>query len=379
MRQLQFVAYKMYSYDTDSFVEAALDYSRDSMIFVFDFEKIKCLYHPADIRLSHETIRFLTFRSQRLNRWLAPLRFLSNIGTIFFLFLVVITKYRPRVCWMENTYAAFITGFLRKLNFCQKTFYLPGDWLVTNRFKNPLSYFGSNILFPLLDYCACRWNDIVLNHMQAIADARDTFWKRKIAKKEGLYAYQWKINAPLEAKEGDRMTLCFLGSPREDSGLGLAISSLKELRRSGDFTLKIIGPKRQHYAHFRQLAAEMNVEPYVNFMGFIETRDLPQALADCFCGLNLVSSTESYSSFTIPGKLVHYFQYLLPVIATPGAGPMAEVISNAKIGVIVEPERNAFIGGIKVLYENKDQFRRNIINYINGQPHASLKELIERN
>jgi len=378
MKNVRLLAFKMYSYDTESFVSDILAYSRESIILVFDFEKIACYHAPESLNTGFKTRRFIVTRNKLLSKWLTPLRFLANIFCIFSTIFWLIVRFRPQICWMENTYAAFITGILRKLRFTSKTFYLPGDWLAVKKFRNPLAYFGSNILFPLLDRCACRCNDVVLNHSQAIAEARYAFWGRRITNKEALYPYKFKIKVPTATPSIKRKALCFLGSPRKDSGLDLTISALARLSKTHDFALKVIGPKRQDYERFKEFASEQGVGSKVDFMGFVKTDELPSVLADCFCGLNLINNSDSYSSFTIPGKLVHYFQNLLPVIATSGIGYMAQEIQKARIGLIIEPDVDILFNSICSVYEKQDEFRSNIIDYINAQPEVSMYELIEK-
>lgn len=377
MRQVQFLACKMYSYDTDSFINDALNYSRDSIIFVFDFEKFKCFHRPSDISLAQEEVRLLHFSDPTLNRCLAPFCFMINIFLIFFLFSRLIMKYRPSVCWMENTYAAFATGIFRRLRYCSKSFYLPGDWPMTSRYSNFWSFLANGVLFPFLDYWACRFNDVVLNHTQEIAQARYRLWNKKIAAKEALYDYKLKIKIPEGTLKKDGRAICFLGSPRKDSGLDLAILALPELRKHHDFTLKIVGPKRQGYDFFKNLSVREGVESYVQLLGFVETQNLPEVFSDCFCGLNLITDRNSYTSFTIPGKLIHYFQHLLPVIVTDGIGPMVQILKVHQLGLVIEPNIESFVKASLEIYKKREVFRENIKKYIATQPHVDIKNLIE--
>ncbi len=378
MKNIDLLAYKIYSYDTESFVSDVLKYYKNSIILVFDFEKIACWHKPSDMPQDFKTQYFCSFNSKTLNKWLSPIRFFVNTLLLFSLISWSIIKFRPKICWMENTYAAFISGIFRKLKFTTKTFYLSGDWLVSKRFKGPLTYFGSNMLFPALDYCACRWNDVVLNHSKAISDARREFWRKSITNKEASYEYKFKIKIQADGVTKNRKAICFLGSPRNDSGLDLIIMTLAKYFKNDEFTIKIIGPNRQAYEYFKKLAIDQGVGDKVRFLGFVKTDELPVILSDCFCGLNLVKSNESYTSYTIPGKLVHYLQYLLPVIATSGIGYMADEVKNKNLGVIVKPELNDIYNAVRLVFEKQVEFRSSIINYIDSQPEICIGELIKK-
>jgi len=140
--------------------------------------------------------------------------------------------------------------------------------------------------------------------------------------------------------------------------------------------LKFIGPSGG-YERIRRMAGDFRIEEHVELLGFVERDRLPQAVSDCFCGVNLLTSPDSYSSYTIPGKLVHYLQFLLPVITTPGAGVMAGVISDNRLGLVIEPRGEEFVGAALKLHLMQDEFRENISGYIAGLPRVEFQELIE--
>ncbi|MBU0477589.1 glycosyltransferase [bacterium] len=378
MSRIDILAYKTQSYDTDSFIEDILRYSKNSVLLIFDFDEITVHHKPSNISLKNKTIRFFKTKNHKLNYYLSPLLLVVHIFIIFKLFFVLCYKYRPKVCWIENSYVALIVGFLRRLGLCSKSIYGAGDWVAvgSNRQK-VLSYVGNNFIFPIVDYLACKFNDVVLNHTEEIAKARHEFWGREIAKKEKLYVYKMQIKTRDSYNNKQRKTFCFIGDVREDSGLDIAIKSLADIRRKQKFILKIIGPQRQYYNYIKKTSIKYNVNKYLQFLGFVDTDKLVETLSDCFCGISLITSNNSYSAYTISGKLIHYLQYLLPVIVTEGAGAFVPVIRNNELGIVIEPTKEAFINAVFTIYDEQEQYRRNIVKYINSLPEIDIKGLIE--
>jgi len=379
LNKIDVLAFRMHSFDTASFVADILSFSENAIIVIFDFQKITVFHKPAHIKLKTTIINsasVIRAKSYFLKASLA-------IWNTFLMFKVLVPlcfKYRPRICWIENTDAAVIIGIMRRLHFCGKSIYLPGDWLAASKdllgkIKKP----SANIIFPLSDYLACKLSDVVLNHAKEIAEARYEFWGKKIARKEELYRYKMRIMAKNTGGGEEKKAICFLGNMREDSGLDIAIRALPEIRKKRDVVLYVIGPKGEHDRRFQDLAAELKVEQYVIFWGFVETDKLAEKLLDCFCGIFLLTNMSSYSSYTIPGKLAHYLQHLLPVIITRGAGSFSfnsEIQGNA-LGIVIEPTKDAFIDAILKIYDEKERYRENIIRYIDSMPEVDIRKMLE--
>lgn len=368
----------MYSYDTNSFVDNIINYSNNSIILVFDFEKIIIHYKPLDIKFKKSTINFIKIKNKQLYNILSVLILPINVLIITKLISVIMFKYRPKVCWIENTYAAIVVGVLRKLCLCDKSIYLSGDWVANIKYDSYLRNVVNNSIFPILDYFACKLNDVVLNHVDAIGEARCKFWGRKIAKKESIYKYKLQNKANHMRFNGERNAICFIGNMREDSGLDVVIKSLSEIRKKQDIILKIIGPKKRHYEYFEDLTRKYKVEQYVTFFGFTQEGKFSEILSDCFCGLNvIITTTNNYSAYTIPGKIIHYLQYLLPVIVTKGSGPIVSSIKKNEMGLVIEPLEEEFIKAVVTIYDKQRQFRENIAQYIESLPQLDIKEMID--
>lgn len=378
MNKLDILVFKQYSSDTDSFIEDIIDYNSNSIILIFDFDKIMVRYKPSNINFKKNTISFFKTKSYKVNYYISPFLFLITMVQFLKLFLFICCKYRPKVFWIENAFAAVIVGLLRKCHLCGKSIYLPGDWVVNPKNKKKFfSYIANNLVFPIADYAACKLNDVVLNHTEKIAEARYKFWGKKIAKKEKLYLYQPRIKISNISLNKMNKNICFIGQMRKESGLNLAIKALSKIRQHQDISLIIIGPKTQYYEYFRRLSKQYHVEPYVKFLGFVETDRFINILSDCFCGINILTVKDTYSFYTIPGKIMHYIQYLTPVITTEGVGYFSSVVKDNELGLVIESSETEFINAIYKIYHEQRKYRNNIIKYINSFPKVDVKELIE--
>ena len=311
MNRIDILAFKCDSFDTETFIEDIISYSSNSIVLVCTVEKIIVGYKSPNVNFGKTIFRHYKYKKQSSNYFIMFLNFLSFCLLFTRLLTVICWKYRPKVCWIENTWAATVVGILRKLNLTNKSIYVPGDWLASSSHKRFWSYISSNLIFTICDYLACKFNDVVLNHTAQIAEARHKFWGRKIAKKEKTYLYKLRIKAKRIDIEKKNKNICFLGNIRKDSGLEVVIKALSKIRKFQDISLKIVGPNSYHSQDIRQLSIQYNVNQYVKILGFVETDQFAEILSDCFCGINLLTSEDSYSSYTIPGKMMNIYKNLL--------------------------------------------------------------------
>lgn len=377
MNKIDILAFIVDSFNKEILMEDIISYSSNSIILVFDQEKIEVVYKSPNVNLGKNIFKYYQYKKHNSNYFIRFLNFLSFCLLFSRLLTVTCWKYRPKVLWIENTWAATVAGILRKLNLCNKSIYIPGDWLASSSPKRFWSYISSNLIFTMCDYLACKFNDIVLNNTVQIAEARYKFWGRKIAKKEKLYLLKAKIKAKSIDIEKKNNNICFFGNLREDSGLEIIVKALSEVRKFQDISLKIIGPENYRSERIRQLSIQYNVNEYVKILGFVGTNQFAEIFSDCFCGINLLTSTDSYSSYTIPAKIIHYLQHLLPVIITEGSGPLTSIIRDNRLGIVIEPSQEAFIDTVFKIYNEQKQYRENIICYINSLPKSNIKELID--
>jgi glycosyltransferase involved in cell wall biosynthesis len=378
MNRIDVLAYKMNSYDTEEFMNKIFSYSKESIILIFDFEKIDLRYAFNGYALRKRSWEFYKINHEGLSNLLVPVLFLINISMVFWLLLGICARYRPRIFWTENVYAACMVGILKKFFLCQKLIYVPGDWLVNPNNKKLWSYIANNMMFPVLDLFACRLSCIVLFGNERLRSVREKFWKRSFSAKVKMCSFIQFPCLVLKARDLNKRgnVMCFLGDRRIDSGLDIAIRSLPEIRKRRDIILKAIGPVRENDDYFKDLAKEFGVASFVEFHGYLASEDLAKALEDCFCGLNILTVLDSYSYYAFPGKQAHYLQYLLPIILTQGAGSLVPVIEKNALGIVIEPTEKAFIDAAIHVHEKQEDYKHNIHEFINNIKPIGIEEIL---
>lgn len=379
MNRIDMLAFKIYCHDSDYFNELIVSQYDNPVIINFTFDKVCIRYKPPNINFKKEKINLFKFtRNENLNYYLLPIGTLINHFIFCGLIFSICLKFKPKVLLVEHTYVAIFAGIMRKCNLCEKSVLIAPDWIANAKNKKRLlGRIHCNLIFPFLDFLACKLNDSVINYTAQIGEARNRFWGKKITKKEKIYLCPLRIAVSNTFIDTKGKNICFIGQMRKDSGLDLAIKALNKIRQHEDISITIIGPKTQHYEYFKQLSKQYNVERYVKFLGFVETDQFNKILSDCFCGINILTIKETYSYNTIPGKIMHYIQYMLPVIVTEGVGHFSSVIRDNELGLVIEPSESEFINAIYKIFQEQRQYRDNILGYVNSLSKIDMKELIE--
>jgi glycosyltransferase involved in cell wall biosynthesis len=276
-----------------------------------------------------------------------------------------------------ETYSAAFVGILRRFNLTKRMIYVTTDWFAGNKnVKGVWSGLGGNVAFPLFDYIACKLSDITLSLTEFQRDARYSFWGKRIAKREILFMHHLEIKNKFVDSDNRKAKVVFIGEVRNDSGLELVIKSLNTIRKKANFSIKIIGLANSLHGDLNDLAKQCNVEKYIEFLGFIERVNYEKALSDCLFGVNLITQRNTFTEKSISSKVLDYFQYLLPVIATENIGSLANVVRDNGLGFIIASTEADFINAAIKIYEGQQQFVRNIINFINSRPYTNIKDLL---
>ena len=99
-------------------------------------------------------------------------------------------------------------------------------------------------------------------------------------------------------------------------------------------------------------------------------------MRDCFCGINLITSTESYSSFAVPGKFIHYLQMQIPILASKNNG-FVDVLEKNKLGIVIELDTSLILSSIHKLYQDQETYITNILQYGKKYPYLSIKDYLK--
>jgi glycosyltransferase involved in cell wall biosynthesis len=373
VHELLILAYKVESFDSECFKEDLVNYAPNSILLLFNANGVWVAYKPENLEIKGLRVLFLRCKNGQLSRVLLPFEFFVNNLKILMMFFSFCLKYRVNIILIENTVVAGMMGILRRLNIVKKMIYVPGDWLCDKN-KKGLSYMGANILFPLFDYLSCRFSDSTLNCTDAIIEARHDYWRKKtISRSEKLYKSRLTVKGKFLQSSGNKVV--FLGNVRDDSGLDLAIKGLGILRQNLDIGLKIIGEYNERHVFLRNLAREYGLKDKIEFMGFLKREAFGGALSDCFCGINLISSEGSYTSKTLPAKVMDFIQYVLPVVVTENTGYVAEIIKKHRIGIVIRPDERQFAQALREIYMKQAEYRDNILTYINETDWTTMDEI----
>ena len=276
---------------------------------------------------------------------------------------------------IHNTYVAVIGGVLRRMGMARRMIYFSGDSLAGSKTKIGVwSGVGSNIIFPIFDYLACKLSDLTLNCTENIAKCRRKFWGGNVAGKDKERVFRNKLQVKSEISPIKKNGIVFIGSVRRDSGLELCVKSLKEIRKNFDARLKIIGPVNRQTIYLKNMVRSYGVEEFVDFLGFVQRGDFKKELADCFCGISLQTGIQNYSSETLPAKIYDCLQYLLPVVITSKATSTGKEIKKNKLGVVVKPDSGEITKNIIKVYNEQTQYRKNIVKYINKLPDENMSQ-----
>jgi len=373
--RLDAVAFKRESCDSDCFLKDIVAYSSNSVVFLFDAFGIHLAYAPRELRISRLSLPFLRFQNPKIYYYFYPLSFCFDNFIIFMLFFWLSLRCRVDTIIME-TYSAAFVGILRKCNLVKKMIYITSDWFVGNKYKRGIwTHVGSNKIFPILDYYACRFADITLNLLDFVAHARFDFWGKKITNKEFLFHQHLEIKRKHSDARKRNNKIVHIGEVRNDSGLDIVIKSLPLIREKVDVSLKVIGVTNTLHLYLKALARAYNVEKFVDLRGFIPRGNYLDELSDCVCGTNLLTSEGTFTSRSIPSKVVDYLQYLIPVAVSENVGPIAAIIRENNLGQIISPAEPDFIQAYFKIYENQEGIRSNIVAFINASPYTDLKSL----
>lgn len=370
-KRLELLAFKSDSFDTDSFVRATLDYTENSILYVYNFSRLFLVHKPEDVT-PPSAANYLPVPKHRL---LSPIVGLLNLLWVVVFSAYLCVRYRPRVCWTDNTWSALVFAIARKIGWCECYVYNVGDWVDSTR-QNIISYVLNNIIWRSFDYIATAFSDLVLSLTDEIVQARDRFWGKKVAKRV-CSSFPPPLTLREHASNKMALNICFIGQVRSDSGLDLLLPLLPGLHQKYGIKLKMAGPRISYREEIERQIETLGLKPCVELYGWVETRDMEKVMGDCFCGINLITSKTSYSSYTIPGKLFHYLQNMLPVIITEGNGPFTDFVRKDKLGLVIEPDPNQIAGAIENLFKQQESFRENIRKCAGKKPSKEIKDYID--
>ncbi len=116
-KKIDLLLCRFVTYDQGWFTEEALDYSKNSILYFIDFDKIILKYKPENIKGLPSIIRYPKPKNQKLYALmhpclLAPLHFM--ILSLFFLYVAL--RFRPKIVWTDSTWVGSLWSILKKID-----------------------------------------------------------------------------------------------------------------------------------------------------------------------------------------------------------------------------------------------------------------------
>lgn len=372
------ITYLVFIQDTfyfQSFKKDLLSVSKQIIVITPTLD-IKIVYAPKNSKLLNKTWFFYNKESFIFNKQFIYIPIF--IFQLIKIFTYLVKNFDINKVIVDNVYAAVIIGVLHKLNFFKKTFYLGNDWLYDKNKTNLLSKLSCNIIFPVADYFACKLNSVTFSN-KYIFKERLNFWHKKVWSEGRTFNY-WKtqITSLSEKRTGlKKNSMLFIGVTREDSGFKLILDSLKELNKSKDkYYFKIIGPLNKPLKDCLEYAKEIDVFKYIKYLGFLPTSQFAKNAEDCFCGLNLITNTQSYTMFTTPSKVIYYLEFLLPPLITKGNGYLVtNLIKQYNLGKITQNKQTEIVKDINQLKEKNSFYVNKIKNFIKSNKKVDFEAI----
>jgi len=293
-------------------------------------------------------------------------------------FLWIGLRFRVSSVLILDHQKAALVGLLRRLGLFRRLVYFAGDWYPGSTFRKGIwTRLGNEVYFPILDWIACKLSDLTINQTEFVAKGRTRYWGKRIVREEVGFVPPLIVKCKDPSARARGHKILFLGATRPDSGLDLVLKALPRVReRLGDISLKIVGPAGPTIEELKRTAAEGGLGAFFEYVGVGDYAAFETIFADCYCGVNLITDPNSYSSRAIPAKIPDYLQSLLPVLVTPYVGPMVETIREHELGLVVKPEAEAVASALIDLHERRSVFIRNIQTFIQTRSSTNIVELL---
>jgi len=378
------------TFDADAFADEIIRARPNSLIYMGHYVKsgpdsplvFKGYYRhqPPGVNITWEPFSSRSVpMSDRLRYLLLPVLSLMLISRLFVFCLWLGFKYRVQTVALWNEFMCAIFGVLRRLGLFKRVVFFSGDWLQGSALRTGMwSYINKEMFFPAVDWICCRMSDMTIHASEAIPEARDRYWGRKITRAELPYEPPLMVKCMEGSEEKPRKKILFLGGLRGDSGMDLVLSALPALReRLGDVSVKIVGPTTQSVVELEKKAVVLGLGELVECTGPADRQSFDSLFSDCFCGVNVITNLDSHSSKGLPAKVMDYFQYLLPVLVTVGVGRVVDSIREHELGLVVEPDIDAVTAALICLYEKRADYVDNLRLFIKTRPHTNLVKILD--
>ncbi len=312
-------------------------------------------------------VKFLPFLGK--NTYVYYLFFpLDSILVFLYFLLLRLRGYRFRMVFFDPYYFYWLLPLLKRVGLYKFAVYFAADWFAgtprTPGVNGYAKHLLNNVVHPLFDKWMSQRCDLTLNASDTLREARKKFYssteKVEFVKEEMTYHFSLKSHSPSVPRQ-QRKHILFFGYTRGDSGLELLLPFLKVFNEQWGTKLIIYGPERPECYQLKDLFGSHGIGDLFEYRGFAKDKSVVrEASGECFCGINLITSSGSYSVNTIPSKIYEYWQMGLPCLVTENVGFLAARVRDEKAGILVQPDSASIKEGCEKVFSQFEEYQKNV-------------------
>ena len=354
---------------------------------IFDF--LRDSYVPALFLASiNQKCRFIYFDGERrvskefpIGYVPSPLRPLLNGYLIFRKVFSCITP-PIDVVVADSIYMCTWALRLRGKGMIKKVVYFCGDWFPWH--DTSLSFlqrlFRKHI-YKRLDIICARNADMVWSVSDRLNAIRAEY-AADLLNANKMLKYPMAFKIPKKRGNTDGIQILYIGIPREDHCLEMLIRGMYQIysRTKASIHLDIVGHS-DYVSHLREYVQKYGMEKMVTFHGMIlPGPELDTIVSRCNMGFALYRTvgTENYYYYGFPTKIIQYFSFGLPVIASD-ITEFAGTIRQLSLGYIIPVDESALVNVLGLaMNESMIDFQANIAKFVKEQNEMAQKAYRDR-
>ena len=355
------VFYKIDAFDTEKFLsEIAEGYGSWEGIIFNPTGPYRVV--SSKKRCSGDRCRYLISEAMRRRcpsivfKFIFPLLFFADFVRISFLLSKLIKAVKPTHVYCDNTYIATFFSMYKFVSSRFKFHYAAMDWFRVSR-EQSLPRNIHSLVFLLADYLNCRMCDVCINHSEALQDERNNFWGKTISKQQFIPSVTsfLSIHGGVMSKKIEGGFAVFLGNIQDE----LLLAELATICADCKIRLRVITSSK--------VSPKLREHPNIDLRLRLARNAFAENITGGVCGFALVKDA-SHSTYTIPSKVIDYFNYGLPVLITSNIVSLVPFVVDNGLGRVIqdisrETIRRAILeleSEKSVILENlKDQQRTN--------------------
>lgn len=366
---------KFESFDCAAFVEALRKESPNGLTIVWNYSGAIEFRQIPD-RLYLPKIRsYFRPGGWNENRWIKWPSFLIKMSWII---AVVAIQTKIETFYIGGgDVLLWYAQIFKRLGRIQKTVSTMEDWSIPSPHQTFYERIN-RIKIALNDWILPRIDTKVLVFNREIFEARKRHLGEFATHNFLLMENQWAWFLK-QLRQGSapkqRRTIVQIGTVRDHFGMQMLFDVMPTLHQELGVTLRFIGPENDIYRRYRQQSEKLGLKG-VDWRGFVSNSELPKALEDCFCGVNLQENPVNDSQLTIAGRVVQYLQYLVTPVMTVHSGALVPILSEKNLAIVISPDRDELIKAVRKAFVEQDQYAERMSKFLATNPYRRSTNLV---